>query len=95
MRILRRSNQARFEDLVIRGKEGECWRWDGHIADSGHGRFSWHDGDHRMCTGAHRAAWMLYKGEIPAGQFVLHKCDNASCVNPAHLMLGDNNENMR
>lgn len=44
---------------------------------------------------AHRAAWIIYKGEIPNGLHVLHKCNNALCVNPDHLYLGTHQQNMR
>ena len=44
---------------------------------------------------AHRAAWQLLVGEIPPGQWVLHRCDVRYCVNPAHLYLGSITENAR
>lgn len=42
----------------------------------------------------HRVAWELTNGPIPDGSWVLHKCDNPSCVRPDHLYLGDQFANM-
>lgn len=46
-------------------------------------------------TGAHRHAYMLWKGAIPDGLDVLHSCDVKQCVNPEHLRVGTHQENIR
>lgn len=69
-----------------------CWVWTMGYWRFGYGRFqlNW-----KKAVYAHRVSWELINGPIPVGLFVLHKCDNPPCINPAHLFLGTNTDNMR
>ena len=72
-------------------KTETCWLWTGAKARGDYGSF--HLPKTRVMVPAHRQAWILYKGEIPIGLRVLHKCDRPNCVNPDHLFLGTTRDN--
>lgn len=67
-----------------------CWVWMGFDMRDGYGGLNV-NGTPKL---AHRISWKLHRGEIPSGMCVLHRCDVACCVNPDHLFLGTQQENI-
>ena len=76
----------RFEDKCIPVTESGCWIWLAGLRSKSNPRGLFRYQGEKMQ--AHRASWLIYRGEIPDGLLVCHKCDVGICVNPNHLFLG-------
>lgn len=89
--------QARFWPKVRIGRAGECWPWMASVGSNGYGQFTWarRFGRQRP-VGAHRIAWELTHGLIEDNAaLVCHRCDTPLCVNPSHLFIGTQLDNMQ
>lgn len=90
------TKQVQFHGLTVKErffkyvkKTDGCWLWIGGLVN-GYGQIRV-NGKPEL---AHRVSWQLNNGDVPEGKYVLHKCDVPRCVNPEHLYVGDQYDNM-
>lgn len=88
-RVTNRPTQEFITSSVDIEPDTNCWLWNRYVQSLGYGQAE-------VCGKiwlAHRLSWTVYRGVIPAGLLVLHRCDTPLCVNPQHLFLGTHQDN--
>lgn len=83
----------RFWAKVARRGPDECWLWTASCVAGGYGQIG-RGGRRGANVMAHRLSYELSVGPIPPGRVVMHSCDTPPCVNPAHLVLGTQRDNL-
>jgi hypothetical protein len=79
-----------IESMVMPEPNTGCWFWMGFVTSHGYGKIVFNG----RKVAAHRISYAVHKGKIKDGAVICHKCDVPGCVNPDHLFLGTQKDNV-
>lgn len=89
--MIKEEIKQRFWEKVEMVPFHDCWEWTAALVGKGYGYFN---AGERLEL-AHRFSYELRYGKIPSKMHILHSCDNKTCVNPRHLSIGTNSQNVQ
>ena len=84
------SDRSRFLEKTKKNEKTGCLEWTGALDSDGYGVFWWNGRTHR----SHRVSYQWFHGSLEEGDVLLHTCDNPICVEPTHLSIGSQSENL-
>ena len=78
------------KDYELKENEDLCWLWQGSRYQNNYGKTVWGGKQYF----AHRMSYIIFNGLIPNNFIIRHTCDNKRCVNPKHLIIGTQSDNL-